>query len=193
MKSAICLPHEFNDVFGSLTDEQAGALIKGIFYYEIQGVQPEFDNGLVGDSILQFAWTSHIKPKLDRIAENYAAKCAKNRENVAKRWQKDDTTVYDRIQTHTNVKEIRHKYGEYQNVLLSDTDYEKLKVEFPTDYAERIEAVSEYCKSSGKSYKDYLATIRAWARRDAKKNKPIKNDVNAGYNDALDILGLKNG
>ena len=188
MKSAICLPHEFSDVFGSLTDEQAGQLIKAIFYYDITGEQTDLDDG-----VLQFAWQSHIKPKLDRIAENYAAKCAKNRENVAKRWKKDDTNVYERIPTHTNVKEIRHKYGEYQNVLLSDTDYEKLKAEFPTDYDERIEAVSEYCKSSGKSYKDYLATIRAWARRDAKKNKPIKNDVNAGYNDALDILGLKNG
>jgi hypothetical protein len=146
MKSAICLPHEFSDVFGSLTDEQAGQLIKAIFYYDITGEQTDLDDG-----VLQFAWNSHIKPKLDRIAENYAAKCAKNRENVAKRWQKDDTTVYDRIPTNTNVKEIRHKYGEYQNVLLSDTDYEKLKDEFPTDYAERIEAVSEYCKSSGKS------------------------------------------
>ena len=188
MKSAICLPHEFSDVFGSLTDEQAGQLIKAIFYYDITGEQTDLDDG-----VLQFAWNSHIKPKLDRIAENYAAKCAKNRENVAKRWAAKDTTVYERIPTNTNVKEIRHKYGEYQNVLLSDTDYEKLKDEFPTDYAERIEAVSEYCKSSGKSYKDYLATIRAWARRDAKKSKPTKNDVNAGYNDALDILGLKNG
>jgi hypothetical protein len=188
MKSAICLPHEFSDVFGSLTDEQAGQLIKAIFYYDITGEQTDLDDG-----VLQFAWNSHIKPKLDRIAENYAAKCAKNRENVAKRWATKDTTVYERIPTNTNVKEIRHKYGEYQNVLLSDTDYEKLKDEFPTDYAERIEAVSEYCKSSGKSYKDYLATIRAWARRDAKKSKPTKNDVNAGYNDALNILGLKNG
>lgn len=187
MKSAVLLPYEFKDVFDALTLEQAGELITAIFEYEINHKETDMDG------VLLFAWQSHIKPKLDRIAENYAAKCAKNRENVAKRWQKDDTTVYERIPTNTNVKEIRHKYGEYQNVLLSDTDYEKLKDEFPTDYAERIEAVSEYCKSSGKSYKDYLATIRAWARRDAKKNKPTKNDVNAGYNDALDILGLKNG
>ena len=94
MKSAICLPHEFSDVFGSLTDEQAGQLIKAIFYYDITGEQTDLDDG-----VLQFAWTSHIKPKLDRIAENYAAKCAKNRENVAKRWQKDDTTAYQRIRT----------------------------------------------------------------------------------------------
>lgn len=187
MKSAVLLPYEFKDVFDALTLEQAGELITAIFEYEINHKETDMDG------VLLFAWQSHIKPKLDRIAENYAAKCAKNRENVAKRWAAKDTTVYERIQTNTNVKEIRHKYGEYQNVLLSDTDYEKLKDEFPTDYAERIEAVSEYCKSSGKSYKDYLATIRAWARRDAKKNKPTKNDVNAGYNDALDILGLKNG
>ena len=187
MKSAVLLPYEFKDVFDALTLEQAGELITAIFEYEINHKETDMDG------VLLFAWQSHIKPKLDRIAENYAAKCAKNRENVAKSWAAKDTTVYERIPTNTNVKEIRHKYGEYQNVLLSDTDYEKLKAEFPTDYDERIEAVSEYCKSSGKSYKDYLATIRAWARRDAKKNKPIKNDVNAGYNDALDILGLKNG
>ena len=189
MKSAVCLPYEFKEVFDALTDEQAGALIKGVFYYEIQGVQPEFDNGLVGDGVLQFAWNSHIKPKLDRIAENYAAKCAKNRENVAKRWKKDDTTVYDRIETNTTVKAVRHKYGVYQNVLLSDADYAKLQAEFPSDYADRIERVSEYCKSSGKTYKDYLATIRAWARRDSQK-MPRKNDVKAGYNQALAILGI---
>lgn len=65
-------------------------------------------------------------------------------------------------------KPTRHKYGEYQNVLLSDQDLEKLKTEFPNDWKDRIERVSEYCASQGKTYKNYLATIRAWA----KKEKP---------------------
>lgn len=69
-------------------------------------------------------------------------------------------------------KPVRHKYGQYQNVLLSDEQMEKLKNEFPTDYKERIENVSEYCKSKGKTYSDYLATIRSWARRDNKPAKP---------------------
>lgn len=47
---------------------------------------------------------------------------------------------------------------------------EKLKVEFPADYQERIERVSEYMASTGKSYKDYLATIRRWARQDQKRS-----------------------
>lgn len=74
-------------------------------------------------------------------------------------------------------KRVRHKYGMYNNVLLSDIDYEKLTTEFPFDYQERIDNLSEYMKSTGKSYKDHLATIRNWARRDtSKKSKTIDWD-----------------
>lgn len=64
-------------------------------------------------------------------------------------------------------KETRHKYGEYSNVLLSDTDLAKLKAEFPNDWEERIERLSAYMASTGKTYKSHLATIRNWARRDS--------------------------
>lgn len=63
-------------------------------------------------------------------------------------------------------KSPRHKHGEYQNVLLSDDDLDKLKTEFPSDWDQRIQRLSEYMASSGKSYKNHLATIRNWARRD---------------------------
>lgn len=69
-------------------------------------------------------------------------------------------------------QQTRHKYGTYQNVLLSDADYEKLKSEFPTDYNEWIERVSEYVAMNGKKYKNFLAVIRNWARRDTPKEKP---------------------
>jgi predicted phage replisome organizer len=65
-------------------------------------------------------------------------------------------------------KPVKHKYGEYKNVLLSDEDMEKLKNEFPSDFQERIERLSCYKESTGKSYKNDLATIRNWARKDTK-------------------------
>lgn len=65
-------------------------------------------------------------------------------------------------------KPVKHKYGEYSNVLLSDTDMEKLKSEFP-DWQARIERLSSYMASTGKSYKNHLATIRNWARKDAEE------------------------
>ena len=72
--------------------------------------------------------------------------------------------------------EPRHKYGEYQNVLLSDSDMEKLQAEFPTDWEERIENLSNYMESKGKSYKNHLATIRNWARRDSEARKKTSRD-----------------
>lgn len=78
----------------------------------------------------------------------------------------------------TRKREPRHKYGEYQNVLLSDSDMEKLKTEFPTDWEERIERLSAYMASTGKSYKNHLATIRNWARRDsiARSKRASRNE-----------------
>jgi predicted phage replisome organizer len=88
-----------------------------------------------------------------------------------------------------NKKEIRHKYGEYENVLLSDSDFEKLKSEFPSDYTARIENLSSYIASTGKSYKNHLATIRNWARKEntGKENKPRYGsfDVNDAFKKAL--------
>ena len=62
-------------------------------------------------------------------------------------------------------KPVRHKYGEYKNVLLTDEEMDKLITEF-SDWEERIERLSSYMASTGKSYKSHLATIRNWARKD---------------------------
>lgn len=69
-------------------------------------------------------------------------------------------------------KPLKHRYGRYSNVLLSDEELGKLQSEFPNDYQQRIERLSEYMESSGKSYKSHLATIRAWARKDEPKEVP---------------------
>ena len=78
-----------------------------------------------------------------------------------------------------SAKPTRHKYGFYQNVLLSDEDMEKLKSEFPEDWEQRIERLSEYIASKGAKYKNHLATIRAWARKEQPTKKKLKYE-NAG-------------
>ena len=71
----------------------------------------------------------------------------------------------DNIILPSPAKPTKHKYGEYNNVLLTDDELKKLKSEY-TDYAERIERLSSYVASTGKSYKSHYATIRNWARKD---------------------------
>lgn len=77
----------------------------------------------------------------------------------------------DNAHTCANSSPVKHKYGEYNNVLLSDEDLEKLKSEFPGDYQQRIERLSAYIASKGAKYKNHLATIRNWAKREEQAKK----------------------
>lgn len=88
-------------------------------------------------------------------------------------------------------KPIKHKYGEYGNVLLTDEELDKLKTDYPDDWQDWIERLSSYMASTGKPYKSHYATIRNWAKKDAERGvqkKPEYKIVPDGYEDPLDGL-----
>lgn len=87
-------------------------------------------------------------------------------------------------------KPTRHKYGEYGKVLLTDEELDKLKSEFP-DWQARIERLDSYIAQSGKSYKNHLATIRNWARKD-QQERPKGNGFQSG-NPFLEMLEEERG
>lgn len=66
-------------------------------------------------------------------------------------------------------KESIKRYGEYQNVFFTDKQYEKLIAEFPNTYQDWIERLDGYIQQEGKKYKDCLATIKNWARKDKER------------------------
>ena len=83
-------------------------------------------------------------------------------------------------------KEIKHRYGEYRHILLTDTQYSRLV----NDYGEKavidgIENVDKYCQKSGKTYKDYNLVLRDWGIKSPKLTKPVaKKTVAPVENDA---------
>ena len=84
-------------------------------------------------------------------------------------------------------KPTRHKWGAYKNVLLTDEEMLKLRDEFPVDWDERVERLSEYIASTGKKYKNHLATIRSWARKDTKpQGRPVANKSSNPFLDMLE-------
>jgi hypothetical protein len=87
----------------------------------------------------------------------------------------NDYMINEKEKINKKENPAKHQHGKYKNVLLSDDELEELKKEFPVDWQERIERVSEYCASKGRAYKNYLATIRAWARKDGDA-KPQKKE-----------------
>ena len=204
-------------------DKQATELIIAIIRFDMTGEEPTItDDGVafVWESVIKPQLEENIqkykevsKARSEAVGNRYKQDNtnATNEYNCSNSNQKNDkntiATDYDvdidvdidndsELKEKINKKEKpqKHKYGQYQNVLLSDDELEKLKTEFPVDWEERIERVSEYCASKGATYKNYLATIRNWARKERPKIVPVKkNDVQSGLAQALEILGVQDG
>lgn len=79
-----------------------------------------------------------------------------------------------------DIKTVRHRYGQYKNVLLTDEQLGKLKNELPVVHEDLIERLSEYMECSGKPYKNHYAVIKAWARKDANGRKTANKNAFRG-------------
>ena len=65
---------------------------------------------------------------------------------------------------------IKHKYGEYKNVLLTDKEYEKLKKDY-SNYDDLIKYLDEYIEMKGYKAKSHNLAIRKWVVDAAKEHK----------------------
>ena len=110
---------------------------------------------------------NHLEPQY-RLDKNSIDKDSLDKGSIA---ESDDSEP----STKPSKKPVKHKYGEYNNVLLTDDELEKLKDEFH-DWEERIERLSSYVASTGKTYKSHYATIRNWAKKDQ-----VAQPVRQGY------------
>ena len=98
-------------------------------------------------------------PRLgNKITPDWATKSPQTRQPVS----------FGTTMPKETIKEtIKRKYGEFQNVLLTDEEYQKLKDKFGTEEAKSlIEKLSSYLASRGKRYKSHYATILNWQRRE---------------------------
>lgn len=104
--------------------------------------------------------------------------------DIDKEGDKEKESVCDSVPESTPpqkpAKAVKHKYGEYANVLLTDEELDKLKEAF-FDWQERIERLSEYIASSGKKYKSHYATIRSWAKKDQQAQPIPRQQARPSY------------
>ena len=69
-------------------------------------------------------------------------------------------------------KEVRHKYGEFKNVLLSDKDLEKLKAEYGEELVEKYtKKMDEWIELNGRRYKNYYLALRQWMNKEVSKKQ----------------------
>ena len=164
------------------TDEQFGILMRAAFSYRFTG---EIYSG--DDVAVDVAFRT-VASQIDRYQEfcntlSNNAKCSNGKQSAAKysKTQQSDTPIH--VQSMSNpcpyhiqssesiAAEPPHPrpFGKYENVFLSDEQVAELKNEFPSDWEQRIERLSEYMESSGRKYSNHLATILMWAREETPK------------------------
>ena len=182
--------HDWVDVLKRLEKDAAWEIIEAIDQYYLTGEDPTQAVKTIEQQVIVTMMYQQIQ-RLENVsakrksagqaggvskAQNLA-NCSKTKQNVAKASKskqtqancskaKQSVATYTYTNTNTNTNTTTLTSGLYGNVTLSDADLEKLKEEFPYDYQERIDRLSEYMATTGKAYKNHLATIRSWARRE---------------------------
>ena len=83
-------------------------------------------------------------------------------------------------------KEVRHKYGEFKNVLLSDKDLEKLKAKYGEELVEKYsKKMDEWIELNGRRYKNYYLALRQWMNKEVskKQEKVEKQEEDTKYDE----------
>ena len=83
----------------------------------------------------------------------------------------ENVNVNDNENVNVKEKDKKEKYGEFNNVMLTNDEYKKLEEK---NALSQIENLSRYIASTGKRYKSHYATILNWDRRDKQKEEENK-------------------
>lgn len=107
---------------------------------------------------------SNSQPTGDQQATNRHLTTIEERKNI----RKEEYTLTD---AREESEPMKHPYGIYNNVYLTDQEMDELIKAYPGEYQDMIENLSTYMRSKGKIYDDHYATMMKWKREDAEKKR----------------------
>lgn len=91
----------------------------------------------------------------------------------------NNTSINNTFNNKKDVYTHKHKYGEYQHVLLTDKEHTHLVELYGSSLDEHIKILDEYIETSGKSYKNHSLVLQKWVHDEwtkRNKNNPVKLD-----------------
>ena len=87
--------------------------------------------------------------------------------------------INNTFNTKKDVYTHKHKYGEYQHVLLTEKEHTHLVELYGSSLDEHIKILDEYIETSGKNYKNHSLVLQKWVHDEwtkRSKNNPVKLD-----------------
>ena len=91
----------------------------------------------------------------------------------------NNSTKNELNKNNINVCTHKHKYGEFQHVLLTDKEHTHLIELYGDSLDDHIKILDEYIETSGKKYKNHSLVIQKWVHDEwmkRNKDKPITLD-----------------
>lgn len=91
----------------------------------------------------------------------------------------NNTSINNTFNNKKDVYTHKHKYGEYQHVLLTEKEHTHLVELYGSSLDEHIKILDEYIETSGKSYKNHSLVLQKWVHDEwtkRNKNNPVKLD-----------------
>ena len=178
-----CAYHSYIKQCKGLSDGELGRLFRALLEYSASGKVPELN----GRESVAFDFMS---ANIDRDAESYKDTCNRNRENIAKRYERirANTTVYETYQEKEEEKEKEELLKKDISNEISKKSTRQKKFVPPT-----VEEVASYClerknkvdaayfvdhytsngwKVGKQNMKDWKAAVRTWEKNGY--NQPSK-------------------
>ena len=180
-----CAYHSYLKSVEPLNDAERGRLFMACLQYSMTGEAPD----LRGNERFVFPM---MKEQIDRDTEKYEAFRRKQSENIKKRWDTKDTTVYHGIFGNTKSTKEKEKEKEKENIKERTTNVVPKK-SFSKPTPEEVDA---YCRErrngiDGEAFvdhyesngwmigktpmKDWKAAVRTW-ERNRKDERPQEVD-----------------
>lgn len=133
-----------------------------------------------GNLIVDWQYTLIDKPRDLRFVkiENVKIQNVKI-QNVNPIKLNNNSTKNELNKNNINVYTRKHKYGEYQHVLLTDKEHTHLVELYGSSLDEHIKILDEYIETSGKSYKNHSLVLQKWVHDEwekRNKDKPVTLD-----------------
>lgn len=162
-KKGIIMYYDVLEQLEDFNDKDFRQIIEAVIDYDKNGTLPDFE----GEKKIAFKF---IKMSIDRNNEQYNNICEKNRQNAQKRWS--NATEVAEVEENKSAKQVKHKYGEYQHILLTDDELDRLKKDFgETDTQKAIKLLDEAIEMKGYKYKSHNLAIRKWVMQEVKRQK----------------------
>lgn len=187
-KKTFVMYKEWLPMIATMTDEQAGQLLKAIYNYQFAEETTPTDPLL--NSIYQM-----LKTRFEIDAQAYAEMCEKRRENGKKGGIAKASNTKQKLasaskcyqmpqeETEKKPKEKKETYGTGGNVKLTVKEYEKLVADYGADKTQKaIELLDGYIADKGYKSKDNNRALRRWVFDAVEEQEQKRAKINGNSN-----------